>query len=146
MDFHIAKRNIVTVSKDKTIRLWDIENFDQVYEFSSPVDQPLSVAAHPQLPLFSCGFESGVMRVFDIDRTCVADEFSQFNKPLLKLKYSPNGDFLVTCCQDGGVAIHNARRQHLPIKMMHLEFPPEHVHVAFTSLVASVSHASYDEN
>lgn len=28
MDFHIAKRNVVTVSRDKTIRLWDVENFD----------------------------------------------------------------------------------------------------------------------
>jgi WD40 repeat protein len=38
MDFHLAKRNFITVSKDKTIRLWDVENFDQVYEFSSPID------------------------------------------------------------------------------------------------------------
>jgi WD40 repeat protein len=28
MDFHKAKRNIITVSRDKTIRLWDIETFD----------------------------------------------------------------------------------------------------------------------
>ena len=107
MDYHLGKRNVITVSKDKTIRLWDVESNDQVYEFSSPIDQPLTVAAHPFLPLFSCGFESGVMRVFDIERTCVADEFSQFNNPLQKLAYSPYGDLLVTCCVDGGVAIHN---------------------------------------
>ena len=82
MDFHVAKKNIITVSRDRTIRLWDVLNFDQVYEFSSPIDQPLCVSAHNQLPIFSCGFESGVMRVFDIEKTCVADEFSQFNKPL----------------------------------------------------------------
>lgn len=76
------------------------------------------------------------MRVFDIERTCVADEFCQFNKPLAKLAYAPQGDLLVSCCVDGGVAIHNPRRQHLPIKMLHLEFPPEHVHVAFTQNVA----------
>lgn len=110
MDFHLIKKNVITVSRDKTIRLWDVDTFDQVYEFSSPIDQPLTVAAHPYLPLFSCGFESGVMRVFDIERTCVADEFSQFNNPLQKLAYSPNGDLLVTCCVDGGVAIHNPKR------------------------------------
>jgi WD40 repeat protein len=28
MDFHLAKRNIITVSKDHTIRLWDVDTFD----------------------------------------------------------------------------------------------------------------------
>jgi hypothetical protein len=51
----------------------------------------------------------------------------------VKLAYSPYGDLLVTCCKDGGIAIHNAKRQHLPTKMLHLEFPPEFVHVAFTT-------------
>jgi hypothetical protein len=47
------------------------------------------------------------MRVFDIEKTCVADEFTQFNKPVKKLGYSPNGALLVTCCEDGSVALHN---------------------------------------
>ncbi len=38
MDFHLLKKNVITVSKDKTIRLWDAETNDQVYEFNSPVD------------------------------------------------------------------------------------------------------------
>lgn len=28
MDFHLLKKNVITVSKDKTIRLWDVETFD----------------------------------------------------------------------------------------------------------------------
>lgn len=110
LDFHLGRRIVITVSKDKTIRLWNIATMDQVYEFSSPVDQALCVSAHPSMPLFACGFESGVMRVFDIERTCVADEFCQFNKPVQKIAYSPAGDLLITCCVDGGVAIHNPRR------------------------------------
>ena len=46
MDFHVPKKNVITVSRDRTIRLWDVLNFDQVYEFSSPIDQPLCVSAH----------------------------------------------------------------------------------------------------
>jgi WD40 repeat protein len=79
-----------------------------VVEFSSPIDQPLCVAAHPYLPIFTCGFASGTMRVFDIEKTCVADEFTQFNKPIKKLSYAPNGNLLVTCCEDGSIALHNA--------------------------------------
>lgn len=50
----------------------------------------------------------------------------------------------MTCCVDGGIAIHNPRRQHLPIKMMHLEFPPEYVFVAFTQLLQAVREGSLD--
>jgi WD40 repeat protein len=77
------------------------------------------------------------MRVFDIEKTCLADEFTQFNKPLRKIAYSPTGDLLVTCSDDGSVALHNASRQHLPTKMMHLEFPPKFVHVAFSPATKS---------
>ena len=38
MDFHMAKRNVITVSLDDTIRLWDLKTFDQVVEFSSPIE------------------------------------------------------------------------------------------------------------
>lgn len=56
VDFHIPKKNIITASRDKTIRLWDIKTMEEVYEFSSPYDQPLSLAAHPTEPIFACGF------------------------------------------------------------------------------------------
>ena len=135
LDFHLAKSNIITTSKDKTIRLWDVKTMEEVYEFSSPFDQPLSLSAHPTEPIFACGFESGKMRIFDIDTTEVTDEFSQFKKPLKALSYDNAGRYLVTCSEDGAVSIHNAARQHLPIKMMHLEMPPEFVSVAFTKRV-----------
>jgi WD repeat-containing protein 90 len=108
-------------------------------EFSSPIDQPLVVAAHPVLPIFACGFKSGTMRIFDIEKTCVADEFTQFNKPLTKIAYSPDGSLLVTCCIDGSVALHNVHRQHLPTKMMHLEFPPAYIHVSFSPAMRHIS-------
>lgn len=132
IDFHRTKQNIISISKDKTIRLWSVDTYDEVYEFSSPMDQPLSVAAHPTLPIFSCGFEQGKMRVFDIDSTEVIEEFSQFNEPLLSLRYDNTGTLLVACAKNGQVSIHNASRQHLPVKMLHLEIPPEFVYVTFT--------------
>jgi hypothetical protein len=96
-------------------------------EFRSSIDEPLCVAAHPSLPIFSCGFQSGAMRIFVIEDTCVSDEFNIFKKPIKCLAYSP----------DGSVSIHNARRQHLPTKVMKSEFPPEFVHVAFSPYTRS---------
>jgi len=134
-DFHRQKNNIITVSRDRTIRLWDIETNDQVSEFSATTDQPLCVSAHPTLPIFAVGFESGKMNIFDIDTTEVVDQFSQFNKPIKSLSYDATGRILIACCQDGSTSVHNATRQHLPIKMMHLELVPEFVHIAFSEQV-----------
>lgn len=66
VDYHRSKEYIISISRDKTIRLWSIKTFDEVYEFTAN-DQPLSVSSHPSLPIFACGFSSGNMRIFDID-------------------------------------------------------------------------------
>jgi hypothetical protein len=51
------------------------------------------------------------------------------------MAYSPSGELLVTVCQNGSVALHNASRQHLPVKLMALEFAPQYTHVAFSAIV-----------
>lgn len=86
------------------------------------------------------------MRVFDIEKTCVCENFTQFNKPIRAIAYSPTGDLLVTVCENGSVALHNARRQHLPTKMLNLEFPPEFVHVAFSTPMARKRKNALDRN
>ena len=95
------------------------------------------------------------MRVFDMDKLIFADEFTQFNKPVKKIAYSPNGDLLVTCSEDGAVSLHSVQRKHQPTKMMHLEFPPKFVHIAFSSIIPKMykhnqsdllSHIENEEN
>jgi hypothetical protein len=61
----------------------------------------------------------------------------EFKKPIKKLAYSPNGELLIACCIDGSVSFHNANRQHLPMKKLLLNFPPENVHVAFSPITRS---------
>ena len=86
------------------------------------------------------------MRVFDIEKTCVCDNFTQFSKPIRAIAYSPNGDLLVTCCEDGSIALHNARRQHLPTKILNLEFKPEFVHVAFSQAITRRRLVNFNPN
>lgn len=131
-DYNLKRNYIITVSKDKTIRLWGVEgDFQRIYEFVSPNDQAISVSSHPSLPLFACGFESGTLRIFDIERTKVCEVYSQFNLPLEELVYSSDSRLLITASKDGYLAIHNVKLQHQPIKMIPVDFAPPHVSVAF---------------
>jgi len=52
----------------------------------------------------------------------------------------------VTCCEDGSVALHNARRQHLPTKVLNLEFPPEFVCVAFSQPIVRQLQKGFNRN
>lgn len=131
-DYNIERNYIITISKDKTIRLWGVDgNFQKIYEFVSPHDQAISVSSHPSLPLFACGFESGSLRIFDIENTKVREVYSQFNLPLVDLTYSPDSRLLLTASKDGYLAIHNVALQHQPIKMIQVDFPPPHVSLGF---------------
>lgn len=70
MAFHRGRSNLITVSENKVMAIWDIHDFSEKFEFTSPQEKPLCVTAHPDLPVFATGFDSGFMRVFDIEKTC----------------------------------------------------------------------------
>lgn len=58
------------------------------------------------------------------------------------MAYSPSGDLLVTACRNGSIALHNAARDHLPIKIMALEFPPEYIHIDFSNPITRLRHVA----
>uniref|UniRef100_A0A673BY72 WD repeat domain 90 n=1 Tax=Sphaeramia orbicularis TaxID=375764 RepID=A0A673BY72_9TELE len=59
------RRHLTTASSDGTVRIWSMDSLHQLYDFVSE-DNPCSVAFHPSEQVFSCGFSSGIIRVFDI--------------------------------------------------------------------------------
>jgi len=69
---HSLSNYVVTLSDDLTIRVWDMQKYEQIYEFSYPAeDMCLSLDLMNTVNQFAAGFESGVFRVFDIEKTCV---------------------------------------------------------------------------
>ncbi len=116
------KTSLVTLSLDKTIRVWDLNTMQQQYEFASYEDQAVSVAIHPSKPVFACGFVSGSLRIFDIEKTSVTDEQRTYEgKSLVLLKYMPGHGTLVGVSQDGSVSAFNF--MHQPVKQVPMEIP-----------------------
>ena len=133
-DYNRLRNHVITVSRDKMIRIWDLDqNFSKTYEFLSINDQALCVSSHPSLALFACGFESGKLRIFDIDKTCVGEVFNMFNVPITQVEYTSDSRLLLACSKDGFISIHNAQNEHQPIKMLDVDFSPEHTSLAVDS-------------
>jgi len=43
---------------------------------------------------FAAGFQSGVLRIFDIENTCVLEEIKHHENAIHHVDYSPDGRFL----------------------------------------------------
>lgn len=65
--YHPFSNTMITLSNDLTIRLWDVDRLEQVYEFNYPKEDVCTcIAGNPQALQFIAGFKSGMLRIFDI--------------------------------------------------------------------------------
>lgn len=138
--YQMAKRNhgeeFVTVSADKTIRIWDLFSCQQKFEFSSVVDEPLSIDYHPTENVIVCGFESGYVRIFDIDTTSTSNELKHLKSHVCFVKYvsqkinaddesSSKSIHLVTISTDGIMIVYNAVNYN-PVKSLSLSLSKDY--------------------
>ncbi|XP_028264493.1 WD repeat-containing protein 90 isoform X2 [Parambassis ranga] len=103
-------RHLTTASSDGTVRIWNMDSLHQLYDFVSE-DSPCSVAFHPSEQIFSCGFTSGVIRVFDIPSAKLLAEHKQHRGQVVGLTFSPDGEFMYSCDSQGSLALYNASEE-----------------------------------
>uniref|UniRef100_A0A3B4T934 WD repeat domain 90 n=1 Tax=Seriola dumerili TaxID=41447 RepID=A0A3B4T934_SERDU len=89
-----------------SIDLFTIELYDFVSE-----DSPCSVAFHPSEQVFSCGFSSGVIRVFDISTAKLLAEHNQHRGEVVGLAFSPDGEFMYSADSQGTLGMYNSSEE-----------------------------------
>ena len=57
-------------------------------------DKCLCVSANPSGMYFAAGFSSGILRIFDIENTCVVDEIKHHENAIHHVEYSNDGHYL----------------------------------------------------
>lgn len=89
---HNLSKLLITLSEDCTIRLWDLEICNQVYEFSfSNEDRCNVISSCPNGMFFAAGFKSGIHRIFDIENTSIIFEGKYHDAEICSIEYSPDG-------------------------------------------------------
>lgn len=102
---------LATIAQDGTIKVWKLETGKQAHEFVVTEDRATAVEFHPTAHTLAVGFQSGALRVFDIDSMSVLVETRHHSRPVRNMAFIPLGEpnqQLVTCDTTGSLAFYNA--------------------------------------
>jgi WD40 repeat protein len=153
---------VVSLGTDKTIRLWDVMSGQQRFEFTSTNDQPRCAAFDPRgIHILACGFESGFLRIFDVDTTSTLLEQNRHTSAIVALRYGGTltreglnvtarsgaglvGEslILISAALDGVIVTYDALRSFVPLKTASFsDRPVQSVQMAvdFTGTLVAVS-------
>ncbi|XP_049615382.1 WD repeat-containing protein 90 isoform X4 [Syngnathus scovelli] len=108
------RQHLTTASADGSVRIWSMDSLQQMFDFVSE-DKPCSVAFHPSEQIFSCGFSSGVVRVFDISCGKLLAEHDHHRGEVVGLAFSPDGDCMYSADSEGSLALYNSCDNDSPV-------------------------------
>jgi WD40 repeat protein len=123
---------LLTIAQDFTMRVWNFQNGEEMYEFTSLQDEPTAISLHPTQPFFVCGFASGSVRLFHIETTSMREEFIQHETRVLKCAHSRDERLLLSASEDGLVCLYDARRRYQPVKSIPVEVLGDAVDACFS--------------
>ena len=147
IDPNPGRNEFITVSSDGTIRVWSMENFEQLFEFDAPADNSKCLAyqpsSDPSVRRFACGFESGCIRIFDVPNTKMTHEYQQHDGPVEQILYDPvHGRRMYSAGKDGNLCVYDVMRDYQPVKMVASDTEPLHVSMSINrdgTMLASVA-------
>ncbi|MCQ2816953.1 MAG: WD40 repeat domain-containing protein [archaeon] len=117
---HPSGNFLFTIEDDMSVRIWDIEHKSEAFQFLSTKDPPKCIAA-PNKMVFACGFESGILKIFDLDKTEILYECKSFQSPVTHLVYIQNDKFLVSMSAQGNMSIHDTTYNYIQSKILKID-------------------------
>lgn len=132
----ISFEELVTICQDGTVKIWSLATMKQTYEFAVEDDVPTVCEFHPgNKHLVAVGFESGALRIFDVDGPRVRYEFQHHVFAIRSIAFLPNPArpgcttaLLVSCDAKGSLVFYDEvfdfQIVRCPEQSLYLE-PPE---------------------
>lgn len=113
MDYNKTKRILMTLSLDRTLRLWDCKNkTSQIYEFQCLDEQPLCLCSYSLNHYVLVGFRGGLVRLFDIHNYIFVKEFTEAQADIVKIRVSADDQFFVTADASGTLIIYDGQGEY----------------------------------
>uniref|UniRef100_A0A6I8N486 WD repeat-containing protein 90 n=1 Tax=Ornithorhynchus anatinus TaxID=9258 RepID=A0A6I8N486_ORNAN len=106
------RRQLATASRDHTVRIWDLDARQQLFDFTAcDAETPGPVAFHPSWPLLACGSSSGTVRTFSLADSDLVAEHRLHQGAVTGLAFSPDGAYMFSSCTRGTVALYSCSLQ-----------------------------------
>ena len=74
IDYDSKRKQLISVGNDGTVRLWCFHTGTQLSEFTSEREIPLVVTYTSDRQMFSCGFNNGTIKIFDLNGSTILNE------------------------------------------------------------------------
>ncbi len=101
---------ITTTSSDSIMRIWDLQSYDQRFEFVAHGDMATAVCYHPTQYKFVAGFKSGLVKSFDIRTQDVEHTCNTKMACIVAVAFTSDCVYLLCSSVDGRIAIIDAQR------------------------------------
>ena len=119
---HPSGDYLFSIEGNNSVRIWDIQHKAEAFQFVSCKDPPICVSAPKEL-IFACGFSSGILKIFDLEKTEVLYECKPFKSALNNLLFIQNDKLLVAMSVQGNLSIHDSSNNYIQIKIINIDTP-----------------------
>ncbi|KAG2374703.1 hypothetical protein C9374_010447 [Naegleria lovaniensis] len=111
------RMEFATVALDRTIRIWDLTTLNQKYQFDVDGENPICVDYHKFDHMMACGFESGIVRIFEVPTTQVLEEYKAHLTDVLAIAYTHDSRWLITSSKES-ICVSDTRHMYQPVKVI----------------------------
>lgn len=101
-------KTLVTGSKDKTVRVWDVATGKQTWSFQGHLGIVTAVAIRPDGRQLASGGDDGSVKIWPLSPADEHRSFTDATEPLWTATYSPNGDKFAAAGADKVVRVYDA--------------------------------------
>ncbi|GJJ75059.1 protein HIRA/HIR1 [Entomortierella parvispora] len=102
-------KQMVTGSKDMTVRLWDVQTGALIFTLSGHTDDVLSVAISPNGQQIASGSDDSTVRLWDTETGALCSTLSSHTSCVRSVGYSPSGQQIVSGSEDNTVRLWDAQ-------------------------------------
>ncbi len=112
-DIKISAGRVLVASGDGSVSIVDAENLTVVKRLEAAAQSARTIAVHPKAEEMAVGYSDFHIRIFSLDDYSLRKEFRAHENSVFSLRYSPDGQLLLSGARDARLKAWNVAENYL---------------------------------